>query len=190
VNYIMNRTIITVALLSVGSAVSAMDQGGGSQISNQGQQSQQVQGLEKLSRLPQQAQQALQKEARMHDARISDVDERSKNGTQYYVVELENQDQSWNVKVSQEGTIVEIQKDRLAWEKVPQTVQQALLREAKSGEMITEVEKTRRNGQIAYKAELEKDGKGHDVCLDANGQKLPEQSESSMQQGSQSQQRQ
>jgi uncharacterized membrane protein YkoI len=170
----MLRFTNTMLAVTVFALAPAADQAGGS--SSGGEASQPAHSA-KLQQVPDQARQQLLKEARKHEAQITDVDLKQKNGVSFYKADLKNPDRSWSVKILENGTIVGVEKgDQVKFEELPQQVRDSLLQEAKDGAMITEIEKTRRDGQMAYEAEIEKDGKGRDVYISAEGRKLPDPS--------------
>lgn len=156
-----------IALAALAAPAAALDQSG----SSPGGQAQQH--AQALQNLPEQARNNLVKEAAQHEARIASVDRKDGDAFSYWTAKLENQDRSWTVKVADTGTIIGIQNEPIAFEKLPRPVQEALLKEAGKNDMITEIVTTRRNGQKAYKAELESQGKGRDLVLSESGQKLP-----------------
>src|SRR4051812_5800602 len=167
----MLRFTNTILAIAVFALAPAADQGG----SSGGGEAAQPAHSAKLQQVPEQARQQLMKEARKHEAQITDVDLKQKNGVSFYKADLKNPDRSWSVKILENGTVIGVEKgDQAKFEELPQQVRDALLQEAKDGAMITEIEKTRRDGQQAYQAEIEKDGKGHDVYISAEGRKLPD----------------
>jgi uncharacterized membrane protein YkoI len=178
-NKLCKSLLLTGAVLAT---LPAVEQGGGSDNSSTSSSSYNIsndsQSQAQLKKLPEQAWPVVTKEARMHEARISDVDRSDKNGVVFYKVNFKNQDRSWSAKVLEDGTLVDIKKETTSWEDVPKEVRDGILREVKSmgtGACVTEVETTRRNGQMCYKAEIEMDGKAQDCTFDANGQKMPDQ---------------
>jgi hypothetical protein len=248
------RIFAPVAALAALASAPAMDQGGSSYGGSQsGSSSSQIdqQQLQKLSQLPQAGQRAVLMEAVEHEGKITDVDRKSASGGQtYYTARLQNQDHDWTVKLSEQGQIVQILPHPTQWESVPQTVQQAALKElqqfAQSGggqssssggsssgsqgsssmggsssgsqgsssgsssggsqsstsslggssggsqsgsssqsegkAKITQITTIRRNGQIAYRFDLEMQGQGRDVVIGSDGQKLPTQNPQAEQQ--------
>jgi uncharacterized membrane protein YkoI len=166
----------TILAIAVCALAPAADQGGGASggSSGGGEAGQQAHSA-KLQQVPDQARQQLIKEARKHEAQITDVDLKQRNGVSFYKADLKNPDRSWSVKILENGTIVGVEKgDQVKFEELPQQVRDCLLQEARDGAMITEIDKTRRDGQMAYEAEIEKDGKAHDVYVSAEGRKLPD----------------
>ena len=114
----------------------------------------------------------LLRKAEKTSSRITEVERKSKKGTVFYDCELKNEDVEFELKVLEDGRIVEVDHESVDWEDLPAKVREGIL-SASGDASITCVKRTRHEGRSVFKAEtVDEQGEGRMVLVDPEGARI------------------